>query len=166
MYVLRAINRSGVRVREPSWPFLAHTELICEPPTQTLTLVDWDRILVSDWDTLVHLHSLWSFEALGDTPGKCHRLVTLGGCRLLDGSGVVFVELSMKIVEVSRDWLWGVCAYLAGAAKATLVKSRYWVSSCPLGSKIKPCVGRGGSESLNSTSTWIRGEQQITDTTG
>jgi hypothetical protein len=29
-----------------------------------------------------------------------HRwLVTLGGCRLLDGLGVVSVELSMKVVE-------------------------------------------------------------------
>jgi hypothetical protein len=166
MYVLRAINRSGARVWELSWPFLAHNELIREPPTQTLTLVDWDRILVSDWDTLVHLHSLWSFEALGDTPGKCHRLVTLGGCRLLNGLGVVFVELSMKIVEEPRNWLSGVWAYLAGAAKATLVKSRYWVSSCLLDSKIKQYLGRGASESLNSTSTWIRGEQQITDTTG
>jgi hypothetical protein len=51
----------------------------------------------------VHLHSLRSFEALGDTPGKRHRLVTLGGCRLLDGSGVVSVELSVKIVEEPRD---------------------------------------------------------------
>jgi hypothetical protein len=40
------------------------------------------------------------------------------------------------------------------------------VISCPLGSKIKPCLDRGASESLKSTSTWIRGDQQITDTTG
>jgi hypothetical protein len=161
-----AINRSVAHVWRPSWPFLADIELICKPPTQTLTLVDWDRILVSDWESLVHLHSLWSFEALGDTPVKRHRLVALGGCRLLDGSGVVSVELSVKIVEEPRDWLWEICTYLAGAAKVTLVKSRYWVSSCLLGSKIKPCLGRGASESLNSTSTWIRGLRQITDTTG
>jgi hypothetical protein len=40
MYVLRAINRSGARVRGLSWPLLAHIELICDPPTQILTLVD------------------------------------------------------------------------------------------------------------------------------
>ena len=38
-------------------------------------------------------------EALGGTPSKLHCLVTLGGCHLLDGSGVVSVELSVKIVE-------------------------------------------------------------------
>jgi hypothetical protein len=35
----------------------------------------------------VHLHPLKILEALGGTPSKCHRLVTLGGFRLLDGSG-------------------------------------------------------------------------------
>jgi hypothetical protein len=34
----------------------------------------------------VHLHPLVILEALGDTSSKCHQLVTLGGCRLLDGS--------------------------------------------------------------------------------
>jgi hypothetical protein len=38
-------------------------------------------------------------EALGGIPGKRHQLVTLGGCRLLDGSGVVSIELFKKIVE-------------------------------------------------------------------
>jgi hypothetical protein len=47
----------------------------------------------------VHFHPLVILEALDGTPGKRHRLVTLGGCRLLDGSGVVSVELSVKIVE-------------------------------------------------------------------
>jgi hypothetical protein len=46
----------------------------------------------------VHLHPL-ILEALGGTPGMHHCLITLRGCRLLDGSGVVSVELSMKIVE-------------------------------------------------------------------
>jgi hypothetical protein len=50
----------------------------------------------------VHLHPLVILEALGGTPSKHHWLVTLGGCRLLDGSGVVSVELSKKIVEKSR----------------------------------------------------------------
>jgi hypothetical protein len=50
----------------------------------------------------VHLHSLVILEALGGTPGKRHRLVTLGGCRLLDGSGVISVELSKKIMEEPR----------------------------------------------------------------
>jgi hypothetical protein len=38
-------------------------------------------------------------EALGVTPSNRQWLVTLGGCRLLDGSGVVSVKLSVKIVE-------------------------------------------------------------------
>jgi hypothetical protein len=164
--VVKSSSISGCLWISGCYTLLAHVELICDPPTQILTLVDWDRILVSHWDVLVHLHSLWYFEALGGAPGKHHRLVTLGGCRLLDGSGVVSVELSVKIVEEPRGWLWGVRAHLTKAAKATLVKSRYWVSSCPLGSKIKLCLGRGASESLNSTSTWIRGDRQITDTTG
>jgi hypothetical protein len=141
-----AINRRGAHVSGPSWSFLAHFELICDPPTHSLTLLAWDCILVRDWEL--------------------HRLVTLGGCRLLDGSGVVSVELSKKIVEESLCRLWGVRVYLPGAAKATLVETRYWVISCPLGSKIKLHLDRGASESLKSTSTWIRGDQQITDTTG
>jgi hypothetical protein len=36
---------------------------------------------------LVHLHPSVILEALGGTPIKRHRLVTLRGCRLLDGSG-------------------------------------------------------------------------------
>jgi hypothetical protein len=47
----------------------------------------------------VHLHPLVILETLGGTPSKHHRLVTLGGCCLLDGSGVFSVELSKKIVE-------------------------------------------------------------------
>jgi hypothetical protein len=35
---------------------------------------------------LVHLHPLEILEALGGTPSKRHRLVTLGGCHLLNGS--------------------------------------------------------------------------------
>jgi hypothetical protein len=41
-------------------------------------------------------------EALGGTPDKLDCLVTLGGCRLLDGSGVVSGERSVKIVEEPR----------------------------------------------------------------
>jgi hypothetical protein len=133
--------------------------------SHSITHASWLRSQSSEW--LRHSSAfafIVIFEALGDTPGKRHRLVTLGGCRLLDDLGVVFVELSVKTMEESWSWLWEVCAYLAGATKVTLVKSRYWVSSCPLGSKIKSCLGRGASESLKSTSTWIRGERQITDT--
>jgi hypothetical protein len=50
----------------------------------------------------VHLHHLVIFEPLGGTRSKCHQLVTLGGCRLLDGSDVISVELSVKIVEEPR----------------------------------------------------------------
>jgi hypothetical protein len=38
-------------------------------------------------------------EALAGTPSKRNWLVTLGGYRLLDGSGIVYVELSVKILE-------------------------------------------------------------------
>jgi hypothetical protein len=31
------INRRGARVWGSSWPFLAHIELICDPPTHSLT---------------------------------------------------------------------------------------------------------------------------------
>jgi hypothetical protein len=50
----------------------------------------------------VHLHQLVILKALGGTPSKRHRLVTVGGCRLLDNSSVVSVELSMNIVEEPR----------------------------------------------------------------
>jgi hypothetical protein len=50
----------------------------------------------------VHLHPLVIFEALCGTSGKLHCLVTLGGCRLLVRSGVVSVELSVKVVEEPR----------------------------------------------------------------
>jgi hypothetical protein len=43
----------------------------------------------------VHLHPL-------GTPSKLHWLVTLGGCCLLDGSGIVSVVLSVKVVEEPR----------------------------------------------------------------
>jgi hypothetical protein len=47
----------------------------------------------------VHLHPLVIFEALRGTPSKRRWLVTLGGCCLLDSSGVVSIELSVKVVE-------------------------------------------------------------------
>jgi hypothetical protein len=42
---------------------------------------------VRDLVFLVHLHPLVILEALGGTPSKRHRLVTLRGCRLLDDLG-------------------------------------------------------------------------------
>jgi hypothetical protein len=36
--LMGAIHRRVARVRELSWPFLAHIELICDPPTHSLTL--------------------------------------------------------------------------------------------------------------------------------
>jgi hypothetical protein len=50
----------------------------------------------------VHLHPLVILEALGGTSSKLRWLVTLGGCRLLDDSGVVSVELYMKVVQEPR----------------------------------------------------------------
>jgi hypothetical protein len=41
-------------------------------------------------------------EAQGGTLSKLHCHVTLGGCCLIDGSSVVSVEFSLKIVEDSR----------------------------------------------------------------
>jgi hypothetical protein len=161
-----AINRSVAHVWWLFWPFLAHIELICDPLTHSLALFTWDCILVRDWVFLVHLHPLVICEPLGGTPSKRCWLVTLGCCRLLDDSGVVSVELSMKIMEEPRCWLWGVRDYLAEASKATLVELRYWVISCPLASKIKSRLDRGASESLKSTSTWIMGDRQITNTSG
>jgi hypothetical protein len=40
------------------------------------------------------------------------------------------------------------------------------VFSYPLSSKIKSCLDRGASAILESTSMWIRGDRQITDTMG
>jgi hypothetical protein len=64
---------------------------------------------------------------------------------------------------VFRIYLCTIVDHMTGKGDASEIKV---LSSCPLGSKIKPCLGRGASESLNSTSTWIRGERQIADTTG
>ena len=41
----------------------------------------------------MHVHHLVILEALGGTPSKRRWLVTLGGCRLLDGLVVVPREL-------------------------------------------------------------------------
>jgi hypothetical protein len=40
------------------------------------------------------------------------------------------------------------------------------VFPCPLDSKIKQCLDRGAIENLQSTSTWIRSDRQITETIG
>jgi hypothetical protein len=40
------------------------------------------------------------------------------------------------------------------------------VIPCLLVSKIKRCLDRGASKNLESTSTWIGGDRQITGTTG
>jgi hypothetical protein len=39
------------------------------------------------------------------------------------------------------------------------------VIPCFLGSKIKSCLDRGASENLETTSTCVRGDRQITNTT-
>jgi hypothetical protein len=159
------INISGDRVWDPSWPFLAHIEYICDPPTQSLTLFAWDCILVGDWVFLVHLRHLgdpWGTRWYTEQASLTCYSWRFPHARWLGG---VSVELSVKVVVEPQWWLWGVCAYLAGAAKATLVEPRYLVIPCFLGSKIKLCLDRGASENLETTSTWIRGNRQITDTT-
>jgi hypothetical protein len=46
-------------------------------------------------------------------------LVTIGGCHLLDGLVVVFVEARKKLVRCSKDELCeGHCAHPTGAAKS------------------------------------------------
>jgi hypothetical protein len=55
----------------------------------------------------VHLYPLVILEALGGTPSKRPWLVTLGGCRLLDGSGVVSVELQEDCGAVAVSIVWG-----------------------------------------------------------
>jgi hypothetical protein len=73
----------------------------------------------------VHLHPSVILEALGGTPSKRHRLVTLGGSRLLDGSSDCLRRaLQEDCGEAAVLIVWG-RAYLAGAAKVTLVESRY-----------------------------------------
>jgi hypothetical protein len=47
-----------------------------------------------------------------------------------------------------------------------LVEPMYSTIPCLLGSKIEQCLDRGASENLESTSTWIRGDRQISDTMG
>ena len=76
---------------------------------------------------LVHLHPSVILEALGGTPSKRHRLVTLGGCRLLDGSGDCLRRALQEdcgraeelIVRGSRLPRW------SGKGDIILVESRY-----------------------------------------
>jgi hypothetical protein len=74
---------------------------------------------------LVHLHPLEILEALGGTSSKRHRLVTLGGCCLLDGSGVCLRRALQEDCGEATVLIVRGSAYLAGAAKVTLVESRY-----------------------------------------
>jgi hypothetical protein len=129
--VWRAINRSDASAWELSWPFLAYIEHICDLPTHSLTHIDWDCILLSDGVFLVHLHHL---AILRHKVAHRSASPTFYYWRLLPPRrlGGVSIELSVKIVEKPWWWLWGVRAYLAVAAKATLVESRYWAISCPL----------------------------------
>jgi hypothetical protein len=54
----------------------------------------------------VHCSELLTFEVLGDSSSKCHRLVTFGGCRLLDGLVNDSSSSSpIKVVEKPHDQL-------------------------------------------------------------
>jgi hypothetical protein len=114
----------------------------------------------------VHLHPLVILEALGGTPSKRHRLVTLGGCRVLDGSGDCLRraleedcgEAAVLIVRGSR--------LPRRSGKCDISEIEVLSDFLSAWLKVKPCLDRGASESLKSTSTWIRGDRQITDTTG
>jgi hypothetical protein len=57
-------------------------------------------------------------------------LVTLGGCHLLDGLVVVFVEAHEKIMQSSREGiLRGIVLALREPCRATLVKSAFELPS-------------------------------------
>ena len=125
----------------------------------------------------MHLLEWLHLVALGDR-SSCGFLVTLGGCRHLDG-----LEQRRRIgtswwlfVAISR-WLWEVCAYLGGVPKATLVDcSCHWATSlvgrflwCPSEDEVRATTlshrttkcwstQRGRSVPAN---TWTSGEKLV-----
>ena len=125
----------------------------------------------------MHLLEWLHLVALGDRFG-CGFLVTLGGCRHLDG-----LEQRRRIgtswwlfVAISR-WLWEVCAYLGGEPKATLVDcSCHWATSLvgrflwcpsedevratPLSHRTTKCWSTQRGRSVPA-STWTSGENRV-----
>jgi hypothetical protein len=76
-----AINTHPSSARYLSWPFEQHTCLLRALSLHTQALLDplWVcEILVLD-------SSVLELCGTSDSSSKRHRLVTLGGCRLLDG---------------------------------------------------------------------------------
>ena len=76
-----AINTPPSRARKLSWPFEQHTCLVRALSLHTQAFLDplWVcEILVLD-------SSVLELCGTSDSSSKRHRLVTLGGCRLLDG---------------------------------------------------------------------------------
>ena len=87
------------------------------------------------------------FELCGtrESSSKRHWLVTLGGCRLLDGLEIVVpLSTSKKIVKVPlEDCCEGCCAHLTGAVKSNSSGIEVWSGSLVLTvSKIKRCLDR------------------------
>jgi hypothetical protein len=64
-----------------------------------------------------------------DPSSKCHRLVTLGGCRLLDGLEEWNREPFKKIVKVTRRSCGRCRARLAGAMKSNSSGIKVWKGS-------------------------------------
>ena len=76
-----AINTPPSHARKFSWPFEQHTCLVRALSLHTQAFLDplWVcEILVLD-------SSVLELCGTSDSSSKRHRLVTLGGCRLLDG---------------------------------------------------------------------------------
>jgi hypothetical protein len=117
---------------------------------------------------LVHCIKLLIFEALYREIIKWGRwLVTLGGCRLLDGLVVVPRELFKgDCEEAAVVIVRGVVLASPEWWKATLVESRFEDSLTNTAQEIKWTLDRGAVGCFESTSTWTRGDQQVIDTTG
>ena len=125
----------------------------------------------------MHLLEWLHLVALGDR-SSCGFLVTLGGCRHLDGleQRRSFGTSWWLFVAISR-WLWEVCVYLGGEPKATLVDcSCHWATSLvggflwcpsedevratPLSHRTTKCWSTQRGRSVPA-STWTLGENCV-----
>lgn len=105
---------------------------------------------------------LWGTRS---SSSKHHRLINLGGCRLLDG----LVEVPHRALQGRLQRICGGdCerhyACLTGAVKSSS-EIKVWEVHWPSGLKIKRRLNRWVVECFESTTTWIRGDRQVTKTT-
>jgi len=95
------------------------------------------------------LHQEFELCGTRESSSKRHRLVTLGGCCLLDG-----LEIEDSIEHLKEDCEGALeihcersCAHLAGAVKSNSSGNEVWRGSLVLtGSYIKRCLDRGAVE--------------------